>query len=141
MADSQNNRESNTVVGKEQYEEARKNWLDTAKAAQQAKNEAKQKYNEADPGTPYVEWLLRQSPAFTRAYHAFGKAQAKFDEVYFEYDNAAAQAWIDAKDAEKKRLWNRDEDDTPFLIILPENIPPPRKTEEELWWEGTSKYE
>ncbi|ENH68878.1 hypothetical protein FOC1_g10014673 [Fusarium oxysporum f. sp. cubense race 1] len=118
MADSQNNRETNTVVGKEQYEEARKNWLDTAKAAQQAKNEAKKK-----------------------AYHAFGKAQAKFDEVYLEYDNAAAQAWIDAKDAEKKRLWNRDEDDTPFLIILPENIPPPRKTEEELWWEGTSKYE
>ncbi|EXK46073.1 hypothetical protein FOXG_07545 [Fusarium oxysporum f. sp. lycopersici 4287] len=109
MADSQNNWESNTVVGKEQYEEARKNWLDTAKAAQ--------------------------------AYHAFGKAQAKFDEVYLEYDNAAAQAWIDAKDAEKKRLWNRDEDDTPFLIVLPENIPPPRKTEEELWWEGTSKYE
>lgn len=60
MADSQNNWESNTVVGKEQYEEARKNWLDTAKAAQQAKNEAKQKYNEADPSTPYVEWLLRQ---------------------------------------------------------------------------------
>ncbi|KAG9500829.1 hypothetical protein J7337_006510 [Fusarium musae] len=48
------------MVGKEQYEEARKNWLDTAKAAQQAKNEAKKKYNEARPGTTYVEWLLRQ---------------------------------------------------------------------------------
>ncbi|EWZ02639.1 hypothetical protein FOYG_01876 [Fusarium oxysporum NRRL 32931] len=130
MADSQNNWESNTVVGKEQYEEARKNWLDTAKAAQQAKNEAKQSTTKPTPST-----------AFTRAYHAFGKAQAKFDEVYLEDDNAAAQAWIDAKNAEKKRLWNRDEDDTPFLIVLPENIPPPRKTEEELWWEGTSKYE
>ncbi|KAI1010391.1 hypothetical protein LB503_005020 [Fusarium chuoi] len=137
MADS----ESNTVVGKEQYEEARKNWLDTAKAAQQAKNEAKQKYNEANPGTPFVEWLLRQSPVFIRAYHAFGKAQARFEDVYLEYDNAAAQAWIDARNAEKKRLWDRDEDGTPFLIILPENIPGPRKTLEELWREDPSRYQ
>ncbi|CCT67549.1 uncharacterized protein FFUJ_13021 [Fusarium fujikuroi IMI 58289] len=56
MADS----ESNTVIGEEQYEEARKNWLDTAKVAQRAKNEAKQKYNETGPGTPFVEWLLRK---------------------------------------------------------------------------------
>ncbi|KAF5715654.1 hypothetical protein FGLOB1_2951 [Fusarium globosum] len=96
MADS----ESNTVVGEEQYEEARKNWLDTAKAAQQAKTEAKQKYNEASPATPFVEWLLRKSPVFIRVYHAFGKAQARFEDVYLEYDNAAAQAWINARDAE-----------------------------------------
>ncbi|KAF5632767.1 hypothetical protein F52700_6305 [Fusarium sp. NRRL 52700] len=115
MADSK----SNTVVGKEQYEEARKNWLDTAKAAQQAKNEAKQKYDEANPGTPLVEWLLRRSPAFLKAYHAFGQAQVKFDEVYLEYDNAAAQAWIDARGAERERRWYKDEDGTPFLIILP----------------------
>ncbi|EWG42729.1 hypothetical protein FVEG_15485 [Fusarium verticillioides 7600] len=137
MADS----ESNTVVGKEQYEEARKNWLDTAKAAQQAKNEAKKKYNEARPGTTYVEWLLRQSPAFTRAYHEFGKAQVRFDEVYLEYDNAAAQAWIDARNAEKRRVWNRDEDGTPFVIILPESIPGLPKTLEELWREDPSRYQ
>ncbi|KAF5238336.1 hypothetical protein FANTH_10368 [Fusarium anthophilum] len=137
MADSK----SDTELKKEQYEEARKNWLDTAKAAQQAKSEAKQKYDEANPGTPFVEWLLRRSPAFTRAYHAFGKAQAKFEEVYLEYDNAAAQAWIDAKDAERERRWHRDEDGTPFLIILPESIPGPRKTLDELWREDPSRYQ
>ncbi|KAF5615845.1 hypothetical protein F25303_13681 [Fusarium sp. NRRL 25303] len=137
MADS----ETNTGVVEEQYEEARKNWLDTAKAAQQAKSEAKQKYNEAGPGTPFVEWLLRKSPVFIKAYHAFGKAQARFEDVYLEYDNAAAQAWINAKDAEKDRLWHRDEDGTPFLIILPENIPGPRKTLEELWREDPSRYQ
>ncbi|KAF5682966.1 hypothetical protein FCIRC_4686 [Fusarium circinatum] len=115
MADSK----SDTELKKEQYEEARKNWLDTAKAAQQAKSEAKQKYEEANPGIPFVEWLLRRSPAFLRAHHEFGKAQAKFDEVYLEYDNAAAQAWINAKDAERERRWYKDEDGTPFLIILP----------------------
>ncbi|KAF9768305.1 hypothetical protein IL306_014439 [Fusarium sp. DS 682] len=128
MSDSENNQEANTAVTKEQYEEARKNWLYTAKAAQQAKGEAKKKYDEANPGTPYVEWLLRQSPTFTRAYHAFGKAQAAFDDAYLKFDNAAAQTWIDARSAEKKRLWNHDEDGTPFLIILPENIPAPPKT-------------
>ncbi|KAI1017098.1 hypothetical protein LB504_007035 [Fusarium proliferatum] len=96
--------------------------------------DTKQKYNQANPGTPY-------SPAFTRAYHAFGKAQVKFDEVYLEYDNAAAQAWIDTRNAEKKRLWNRDEDGTPFLIMLPESIPGPRKTLEELWREDPSRYQ